>query len=58
MKTGYLLRRQRHKVTEYRAYIILASYMPCSVSLGPVATVITLSQGHKTSEYSLKPYTP
>ena len=30
--------------------------MPCSVSLGPAATVITLSQGHKTPKGLLKPY--
>jgi hypothetical protein len=54
-----LVRRQRHKVTGIQGmHNSRASYMPCSVSLGPVATVITLSQGHKTPEYSLKPYAP
>jgi hypothetical protein len=53
------LRRQRHKVTGIQGmHNSRASYMTCSVSLGPVATVITLSQGHKTSEYPLKPYAP
>jgi hypothetical protein len=53
------LRRQRHKVTGIQGmHNSRASYMPCSVSLGPVATVITLSQGHKTPEYPLKPYAP
>jgi hypothetical protein len=53
------VRRQRHKVTGIQGmHNSRASYMPCSVSLGPVATVITLSQGHKTLEYPLKPYVP
>jgi hypothetical protein len=30
--------------------------MPYSISLGPAATVIILSQGHKTPEGSLKPH--
>ena len=52
-----LVRRQRHKVTGIQGmHNSRASNMPYSVSLGPAATVITLSQGHKTPEGSLKPH--
>jgi hypothetical protein len=51
------IRRQRHKVTGIQGmHNSRASNMPCSVSLGPAATVITLSQGHKTPKGSLKPH--